>query len=168
MRRFTCLPAAAALLALSWGQPAFAADDAESDGSGNAGGACTGHPGTVRLYVDVQNVRSSAGLIAVTLYADDSSRFLAHRGSLYVGRVPARQGTTRVCIWVPKPGIWAIVAYHDENSNRKYDRNAIGLPKEGGGFSNNPATFFGLPSFSSVRFPVHAPQTEIRIRLKYR
>ncbi|MDB5693073.1 MAG: hypothetical protein JWO81_2136 [Alphaproteobacteria bacterium] len=167
MRRYSCLPAFAAFLALSWGQPALAADDADAAGGGGAGGACTGHPGTVRLYVDVQNVRSSTGLVAITLYADDSSRFLAHRGSLYVGRVPARQGNTRVCIWVPKAGIWAIVAYHDENANRKYDRNAIGLPKEGGGFSNNPSTFLGLPTFRSVRFPVHAPETEIRIRLKY-
>jgi uncharacterized protein (DUF2141 family) len=163
MRLFSCLLAAGAL-ALCCGQPASAADES---GGGGGGAPCTGHPGTVRLYVNVPNVRSSQGLIAVTLYADDSHRFLAHRGSLYVGRVPAHQGNTRVCIWVPKPGTWAIVAYHDENANRKYDRNMIGLPKEGGGFSNNPPTFLGLPSFRSVRFPVHAPETEIRIRLRY-
>jgi uncharacterized protein (DUF2141 family) len=167
MRCFSCLPAAAALLALCLGQPVFAAGEADAAGGGGAAGTCTGHPGNVRLYVNVQNVRSSQGLIAVTLYADDSSRFLAHRGSLYVGRVPARQGTTRVCIWVPKPGIWAIIAYHDENANRKYDRNAIGLPREGAGFSNNPGTFLGLPAFHSVRFNVHGPETEINVRLKY-
>lgn len=161
----TLLPAAIAALLLSV-QPASAlADDA--GGSAGGGETCTGHPGTVRLFVNVQNVRSSQGLVAVTLYADDSSKFLAHHGSLYVGRVPARKGTTRVCIWVPKPGIWAIVAYHDENANRKFDRNMFGMPKEGGGFSNNPSTFFGLPAFHNVRFPVHAPQTEISIRLKY-
>jgi uncharacterized protein (DUF2141 family) len=147
-------------------RPAAAASDADSP-AGGAAETCTGHPGTVRLYVNVQGVNASQGLIAVTLYSDDSSRFLAHRGSLYVGRVPAHQGTTRVCIWVPKPGVWAIVAYHDANANRKYDRNAIGLPKEGAGFSNNPATFLGLPSFRSVRFVAHAPQSEINIRLKY-
>jgi uncharacterized protein (DUF2141 family) len=158
------LPAAVAAAFLLSPQPAVAAD-AES-GAG-AGDSCTGHPGNVRLYVDVQGVKSNEGLIAVTLYADDSHKFLAHRGSLYVGRVPARQGTTRACIWVPRPGIWAIVTYHDENGDRKYNRNAIGLPKEGAGFSNNPPTFLGLPSFSRVRFAVHAPETEIRIRLKY-
>jgi uncharacterized protein (DUF2141 family) len=167
MRLGSCLLSAAIAAAFFLSaQPAAAADDAT--GAGGAGGeSCTGHPGTVRLYVDVQGVRSSQGLIAVTLYADDSSKFLAHRGSLYVGRVPAHQGTTRVCIWVPRPGIWAIATYHDENANRKYDRNAIGLPKEGAGFSNNPPTFLGLPSFQRVRFPVHAPQTETAIRLKY-
>jgi hypothetical protein len=50
---------------------------------------CTGHASDTRLYVDVVNVRKAEGLIAVTLYADDRSKFLAHRGSLYVGRVAA-------------------------------------------------------------------------------
>ena len=161
------LPAAACAAFFLSGTPAAAAAEEAPGGDGGAGAACTGHPGTVRLYVDVQGVRSSQGLIAVTLYADDSSKFLAHRGSLYVGRVPARQGTTRACIWVPRPGIWAIVAYHDENANRKYDRNMIGMPKEGAGFSNNPPTFFGLPSFSRVRFSVRGPESEIRVRLRY-
>ena len=166
MRLCSCLlPISLAALALA--QPAFAADGAATPGGGAEAETCTGHPGTVKLYVNVQGVRASQGLIAVTLYADDSSRFLAHRGSLYVGRVPAHQGTTRVCIWVPRPGVWSIVTYHDANANRKYDRNAIGLPKEGAGFSNNPATFLGLPSFRSTRFVVHAPQSEISIRLKY-
>jgi uncharacterized protein (DUF2141 family) len=148
--------------AASCSAPVFPAEAGDGSDSG-----CTGHVGTVKLFVNVTNVHSSQGLIAVTLYPDDSHRFLAHRGSLYVGRVPAHQGTTRVCIWVPKPGFWAIAAYHDENGNRKLDRNTIGLPKEAGGFSNNPSTFLGLPSFHNVRFPVHAPQTEIGIRLKY-
>lgn len=142
-------------------------NEVDSARAGAEGQSCTGHPGDVRLYVNVENVRSSRGLIAVTLYADDSHKFLAHRGSLYVGRVPAHQGTTRVCIWVPRTGTWAIAAYHDENGNRKYDRNTFGLPKEGAGFSNNPPTFFGLPSFQRVRFPVQRPETEIRVRLRY-
>ena len=166
MRPYSCL-LAIACAALPCGQPAFAFDNAAAPGGGAAAETCTGHPGNVRLYVNVQGVKASEGLIAVTLYADDSSKFLAHRGSLYVGRVPAHQGTTRVCIWVPRPGTWAVIAYHDANANRKYDRNAIGLPKEGAGFSNNPSTFFGLPSFRSVRFAIHGAQGEINIRLKY-
>jgi uncharacterized protein (DUF2141 family) len=166
MRPYSCL-LAIACATLPCGHPAFADDAASAGGGGAAAESCTGHPGSVRLYVNVQGVKASEGLIAVTLYADDSSKFLAHRGSLYVGRVPAHQGTTRVCIWVPRPGVWAIIAYHDANANRKYDRNAIGLPKEGAGFSNNPSTFLGLPTFHSVRFAVHAPQSEINVRLKY-
>jgi uncharacterized protein (DUF2141 family) len=129
---------------------------------------CTGTPSPVRLFVDVDNVRSSRGLIAVTLYTDDRRKFLARRGSLYVGRVPARQGRTPVCIHVPRPGIYALAVYHDADSDRSFDRTRLGLPDEGFGFSNNPPTFFGLPSFDRVR--VRVPKTDLSttVRLHYR
>lgn len=128
--------------------------------------SCTGREGPVRLYVNVENVRSSDGLIAVTLYADDSRRFLARRGSLYVGRVPAQQGRTRVCIYLPATGTWALGVYHDADGNRRYNRNSLGMPVEGFGFSNNPGTLFGIPAFRSVRLsvPRNAMQTTVRLR----
>lgn len=129
---------------------------------------CTGTPSATRLYVDVDNVRSSQGLIAVTLYTDDRRKFLAKRGSLYVGRVPARQGRTRVCIHVPKPGIYAVAVYHDADSDRGFDRTGLGLPAEGFGFSNNPPTFFGLPNFDRVRINVRRSGVATTIRLHYR
>ena len=127
---------------------------------------CTGTASPVRLYVNVENVRSSQGLIAVTLYADDSRRFLARRGSLYVGRVPARAGTTRVCIHLPSTGVWGLAVYHDVNGNRSFNRTGLGLPAEPYGFSNNPRVLFGLPSFRSVRMSVPRNNMQTRIRLR--
>jgi len=128
---------------------------------------CTGHEGPAKLYVDVQNVRNSNGLIAVTLYADDSSRFLAHRGSLYVGRVPARSPKTSVCIYLPSTGVYGLAVYHDANADRKFGRTAIGLPAEGYGFSNDPAVILGLPSFRSVRLSVPRSGMRTSVRLRY-
>jgi uncharacterized protein (DUF2141 family) len=129
---------------------------------------CTGTPSSTRLFVNVDNVRESRGLIAVTLYTDDRRKFLAKRGSLYVGRVPARQGRTRVCIHVPKPGTYALAVYHDADSDRSFDRTGLGLPDEGFGFSNNPPTFFGLPNFNRVRIQVPRTNLSTTIRLHYR
>jgi uncharacterized protein (DUF2141 family) len=129
---------------------------------------CTGTPSPIRLYVNVDNVRDSRGLIAVTLYTDDRRKFLAKRGSLYVGRVPARQGRTRVCIHVPRPGTYALAVYHDSDSDRGFDRTGLGLPAEGFGFSNNPPTLFGLPNFSRVRIQVPRTNLSTTIRLHYR
>ena len=123
---------------------------------------CTGRPSGTRLHVNVENVASSSGLIAVTLYPDDRSRFLARRGSLYVGRVPARQGTTRVCIHLPSTGIWALGVYHDADGNRRFTRTGLGLPAEGYGFSNNAPAIVGLPAFRRVRLSV--PRNDIRPR----
>ena len=147
--------AGAAALALAFPDEAVAQAD------------CTGPASPVRFFVDVENVRSSHGLIAVTLYADDSRRFLARRGSLYVGRVPARAGTTRVCIHLPSTGIYGLAVYHDADANRSFNRNGIGLPAEGYGFSNDAPALFGLPSFRRVRLSVPRNNMTTSVRLRY-
>ena len=129
---------------------------------------CAGQAGPVRLNINVEGVRSADGLIAVTVYPDDSSRFLARRGSLYVGRVPARSPTTQLCIYLPSTGIFAFGVYHDADGDRSFDRTGIGLPAEGFGFSNNPRLFLSIPSFRSVRLSVPRNNMSTTIRLRYR
>lgn len=128
---------------------------------------CTGTPSQTWLNVVADGLKSGDGLLAVTLYADDSSKFLVKRGSLYVGRVNAQAGTTRACIFVPKPGVYALALYHDENANQSFDRTGVGFPAEGFGFSNNPATLAGLPTFKSVRLSVAKPGLTTRVHMKY-
>ena len=128
---------------------------------------CQGPASSTWIDVAVDGVRSSQGLVAVTLYADDAGKFLAHHGSLYTGRVNAEAGTTRVCLFVPRPGNYAIAAYHDEDSSRKLNRSGLGMPTEGFGFSNNPSTFLGIPAFRSVLINVARSDVATRIRLRY-
>lgn len=152
--------ACAATLALSFGPAAEAQNAAPPAG-------CTGTPSDTWINVVAEGLRNSDGLLAITLYADNPGKFLVHHGSLYVGRVPAVQGTTRGCIFVPRPGVYALALYHDENANRKFDRSGIGLPAEGYGFSNNPATLAGLPSFRSVRLNIPRTGLTTRVQMKY-
>ncbi len=128
---------------------------------------CTGPVSAHWLNVNVEGVRSGNGLIAITLYADNPRKFLVKKGSLYVGRVDAQQGTTHGCIFVPNPGVYVIAIYHDENGDMKFDRSGIGFPEEGFGFTNNPATLAGLPSFRSVRLNVPRAGLSTTIRMKY-
>ncbi len=127
---------------------------------------CTGTPSATWLGVKVDGVRNAKGQIAITLYPDDAGKFLAKGGALAVGRVKAVSGTTRGCIFLPKTGTYAIAIYHDENTNEKLDRNGI-LPAEGYGFTNNPSTMAGLPSFRSVRLNVAKSGMTTAIKLTY-
>ena len=145
------------------------ADESES-ASGAAAAApaeCTGPASNTWLHVVVDGLRNSQGLVAITLYADDSSRFLVKHGSMYVGRTHAVAPVTNSCIYVPHPGVYVLALYHDENANQKFDRTALGLPAEGYGFSNNPSTLFGLPSFSSVRINIVRSGMTAHIHMKY-
>lgn len=128
---------------------------------------CTGPASATWINVKIEGVRNSKGLVAVTLYPDNSSKFLAKHGSMYVGRVPAQTGTVRTCIFVPKPGVYGVAVYHDENASQKFDRNGLGLPAEGYGFSNNPSTIGGLPSFRSVRLNIPKSGLTTQITMKY-
>jgi len=160
-RNFRAAALAAALLAAP-GAPAIAAPAAAAPPAG-----CTGPASPYWLNVVAEGLRNSDGLLAVTLYADDSSKFLIKHGSLYVGRVDAHAGATRACIFVPKPGVYALALYHDENANRSFDRTTVGFPAEGFGFSNNPATLAGLPAFKSVRIAVPKTGLTTRVSMKY-
>ena len=129
---------------------------------------CSGEtPSGTWLNVVASGMRSSRGQLAVTLYTDTPRKFLAHRGAIWVARVNATAGSTSACLFLPQTGVYALVLYHDENANQKFDRSGIGLPAEGYGFSNNPATFVGLPSFRSVRLNVPRSGLTTRITMKY-
>jgi len=155
MRLLTCL-AALALPQAAHAQSPVAAPP-----------GCTGPTSDTWISIVADGLKSGDGQLAITLYPDISKRFLVKHGSLYVGRVPATQGTTAGCIFLPKPGVYVIALYHDENGNEKYDRNSFGIPTEGYGFSNNPSTLMGLPAFSSVRLDVRRSGMLTRIHMRY-
>ena len=49
-------------------------------------------------------------------------------------------------------GNYAISSYHDENNNKKYDRNGLGIPVEDYGFSNNVRVRFSVPEYEDALF----------------
>lgn len=129
---------------------------------------CAGPVSDTWINVTVDGVRNGNGLMAVTLYADEPRKFLVKKGSMYVGRVDASAPETRMCLFVPKPGVYALAVYHDEDSSRNLKRSGVlGLPEEGFGFSNNPPTIASIPSFRSVRLNISKSGLSTRIHLKY-
>jgi uncharacterized protein (DUF2141 family) len=136
--------------------------------AGHAEAECQGPRSETSIEVTVSGLRDARGQVAVTLYADDSSRFLVKHGSMYSGRVAAAAPVTKMCLYVPRPGVYALAVYHDANANGKFDRGGlIGLPLEAYGFSNNPPTFVSLPSFRSVRLDIARSGMTTNIKLKY-
>lgn len=145
---------------------AAAAAPAAAPASAQGGSDCVGRnkfPASITVAAD--GMRNSQGKLVVTIYPDDRKRFLASKGEINVGKVDAQQGTTRAKVCIPGPGVYAIVVYHDEDSNGKFARGL--LPKEGYGFSNNPSTIAGLPAFSSVRLNVTKSGLTTHISMKY-
>lgn len=115
------------------------------------------------LTVVVTNVRNANGLIQVSICPEE--QFLAETCP-FNASAPAVPGQTVVRVQVPE-GVWAAQVYHDENSNEQLDRDLMGVPTEGVGFSRNAPFRFGPPSFENARFGLTPAGGSITLRLRY-
>ena len=114
--------------------------------------------------ITVTGVRSSAGHVLVAIC--DRQTFLQET-CRYRGRAPASPGTVAVHVSGVPPGIYAAQAYQDENDDRRIDRNFLGIPKEGIGFSNDAKMRFGPPSFADAAFSLGPEGGRIEFALRY-
>lgn len=119
------------------------------------------------LHVTATGTRRIAGEIAFTLYGADPARFLKSRGSLAIVRVPLASSSAEACFALAVAGDYAVAIYHDENGNHRWDRNFLGLPAEGYGFSNDAPTYLGPPAYAAARIAVHPGDNRITVRLRY-
>lgn len=127
--------------------------------------ACAATPSAV--IVHVTNVKSNLGNVKGELWNHDPDTFLDKKFRLYVERFQAVRGTTEFCLPTPGPGVYAVTVYHDENGNKKFDKNFLGIPKEGYGFSNNPGFPLRRPRHSELSFKISSDPHRIEITLNY-
>ncbi len=127
---------------------------------------CQGEPTGTKLTLMVDGVRNDQGLMTATVYPPESGKFLKAKGEIAIWRVPAKAPSTPMCVWLPKPGAYAVAIYDDLNGNRRFDHSAI-APQEPYGFSNDPRLFLGPPSANAARFTVAPGETTIHIHLRY-
>lgn len=121
--------------------------------------------GTIR--VEVTGLHNDKGKVLLSLYnagegfpSKANKAFRNKSGSI-------KNETCTVTFADVAPGKYAISLLHDENSNNEVDKNGIGIPKEGIGFSNNVEVTFGPPGFDEASFTVKEDETEVKIKIKY-
>jgi len=109
-------------------------------------------PAPAALHVRVANLRNSNGQVICTLF--NSPIAFPSDSTRAVGQIAVSiKDDLAVCSFGGlAPGRYALVTFHDENSNGKFDRNWFGLPKEGYAFSNNVRPVLSPPSFRAAAF----------------
>ena len=125
-------------------------------------------PFNQNLKVTIVKLHSNNGVVLVSLfkegngYPDDAANAYGKEKAYIVDK-----NATIIFKSVP-PGNYAVAILHDENNNQKMDKNILGIPKEGYGFSNNASGTFGPPSYKKASFAHTAnSQTDIQIKAKY-
>jgi uncharacterized protein (DUF2141 family) len=66
-----------------------------------------------------------------------------------------------------KAGNYAVAIFHDANGDNNLNSNALGIPTEGFGFSQNPRIRTGAPKFGDSAVLVAGSSTDIQIQLQY-
>ncbi len=118
-----------------------------------------------RLDVAVDHLRSTKGVLRVCLTADPKNfPACVDDADAITRNVPAGMRSLRF-EGLPY-GSYAIAVIHDENGNSRLDTFA-GIPREGFGFSRNPAIGFGPPRFAAARFAVAGDAERQQVRMRY-
>ena len=122
---------------------------------------------TCKLIVHIDGFRNQKGNAGITVFTspdgwpENNDKAFTHDGHPFTGNKATME------LQLPA-GRYAIAVLHDENSNHKLDRNMIGWPKEGFGFSNNPKVNLSAPSFDTAAMQINCPFTETTIHLIYK
>lgn len=116
------------------------------------------------IVIVVTNVRNANGVVRAALCLQ--FEFLTKHCGLEA-TAPAQAGTVRLILNGVPPGRYAIQAWHDENNKGRIDRDWLGIPLEGVGFSNDPRLFLGPPSFNESAVSLTPGNNTTRLRLRY-
>lgn len=112
------------------------------------------------LVVTVSGLKNNTGLLTVELY-NSEGKFLKKAFKTVSSTIKSNTATVTF-IGIPKAE-YTVMAYHDENNNKKLDKNFIGMPKEAVACSNNAKGFMGPPKYEDAKFTI---STDSKISIK--
>lgn len=114
------------------------------------------------LKVEVHGIKQVKGEILVAVF-DKKEKWL--RDAIVRKSVDAKLGAVELVFTNLPEGEYAISVLHDANSNGVMDANAIGIPTEAYGFSNDASGTFGPASFADAKFKLEGASKSISIRV---
>ena len=103
------------------------------------------------LTVNISNIKILKGEIIIGVFNTDVN-FLKEGVAIETYTIKVNKSNETLIIKNLPKGDYAISLYHDENSDKKCNRNFLGIPKEGYGFSNNVKPKFSAPSYEDCKF----------------
>jgi uncharacterized protein (DUF2141 family) len=121
-----------------------------------------------KLIVHVDGFRNDKGKLGVTIFNSPDGWPEKNDKAFRHGPFPITGNTGTGTYSELPPGDYAVAVIHDENENKKLDRNFVGWPTEGFGFANNPKVLLEAPAFKAAVVHVTCPVTETTVHLIYK
>ncbi|MYD44576.1 MAG: DUF2141 domain-containing protein [Gammaproteobacteria bacterium] len=115
------------------------------------------------LTIKITNVEETTGTIYIAIWKDETNWPAGEPWRGYTTAVQAPETNYTLDI---EEGIYAVSVFQDLNGNAKLDRNAIGLPREPYGISNDAPARFGPPKWQKMTFRVGAEGYTAELKLR--
>ncbi|MDG2381338.1 MAG: DUF2141 domain-containing protein [Pirellulaceae bacterium] len=120
---------------------------------------------SVELLIEIAGVQPGKGKIQIAIF-DNPHVFPDQAKALRLAWCAADGETVDVNLSELPPGEYAIAAFQDANNDGVLNRNALGIPTEVYGFSNDARGRFGPPDYRLVVLDATADRTRLPIILR--
>lgn len=120
-----------------------------------------------KITLTIDGLKNKNGQICASLFASNKGFPSNGDNAIKSGCVSITEVPVVMSFDNLQPGSYAIAVLHDANNDKMANRNALGIPTEGFGFSQNPAILTGPPKFNDAAVVVAGDNTNINIKLKY-
>ncbi len=130
--------------------------------------AMSAHANSVgALTINIDGLQNRKGQVCLSVFSTSKgfpsdTKNAVQRQCLKITDAPLRMTLKQL-----QPGSYAVAVLHDENNDGKANRNFLGIPTEGFGFSQNPMVLTGPPKFVDSSVLVAGPRTDVQIQLQY-
>jgi len=118
------------------------------------------------LTLTIQNIPEQRGVVRILLFNQAAGFPDDVEKSYKQANVKATGKSVQVVFEDLPKGQYALSVFHDVMETGKIRTNALGIPKDGYGFSNNATGSFGPPSFSKASFSVTTGKNQHQISLR--
>lgn len=120
------------------------------------------------IHLTIAGIRSANGQIIVNIFKDNST----YNNEKPYNKLPfEKKGITDGKLELTfkiEPGTYGLTIVDDENKNGFLDKNFIGFPREGFGFSNFFMTKKSKPSFDDFKIQIERnDEKRVMIKVKY-
>lgn len=116
------------------------------------------------ITVTVKDIKDAKGSLLVGIYTN-KDEFLKTPSIRKIVKVTGSEVTV-VFDNLPQ-GEYAVSIIHDENDNKEFDRNKLGIPKEGYCFGNNALGKLGPPTYDQVKIMLSGESVRQTLEMKY-
>lgn len=118
------------------------------------------------LVIEVDRLNNQKGEVCFKLFSGSQGFPYGNESAIKRQCVGITDDSLTIALKDIPSGSYAVSIFHDLNGDRKLNRNSLGMPTEGYGFSNNPVVRSAPPNYGDCIF-VLAGNTSIKITMKY-